>query len=481
MSARPKTRNVARRLVDPVRLVPFQVLRAVDEQDAYANLVLPRALREARLTGRDAAFATDLAYGTLRLRGTYDAIIAACTTRPLAEVDAAVLDALRLGVHQLLSMRVPAHAGVDVMVNLVRSEIGQGAAGFANAVLRSVTEHDLAEWVDLVAPDRAAEPDGYLAIAQSHPIWIVRALRDALVGAGRPAGELPDLLAANNLAPSVSAVALPGLISVESLIAAGAQPGTLSPLAVRLTGSPGAFGAVRDGRARVQDEGSQLVALALASATLHGPDGGRWLDLCAGPGGKAALLGATVAERVAEGTLPADARLEAVESASHRADLVRVSVSGVEHKRPGTVAIRVADGRDVGQETPGGYDRVLLDAPCTGLGALRRRPEARWRRTPADLAALATLQRALLASALDAVRPGGVVGYVTCSPHRGETKFVVDDVIKRRTDIERLDAAAVVSAVTGGSIAEPGTGPDVQLWPHVHGTDAMYLALLRRA
>jgi 16S rRNA (cytosine967-C5)-methyltransferase len=230
----------------------------------------------------------------------------------------------------------------------------------------------------------------------------------------------------------------------------------------------------------VQDEGSQLVALALASAAVTGPDGGSWLDLCAGPGGKAALLGAVLAERSGAGALPPEARLDAVESAPHRAELVRSSVAGVERARPGSVSVQVGDGREVGTEAPGRYDRVLVDAPCTGLGALRRRPEARWRRTTADLAALAPLQRALLASALDAVRPGGVVAYVTCSPHRAETRFVVDDVLRRRTDVERLDAVSVVSAAGGGLVRDLGDGPDVQLWPHIHGTDAMYLALLRK-
>jgi 16S rRNA (cytosine967-C5)-methyltransferase len=149
--------------------------------------------------------------------------------------------------------------------------------------------------------------------------------------------------------------------------------------------------------------------------------------------------------------------------------------------------VRTGDGRTLGDEEPGAYDRVLVDAPCTGLGALRRRPEARWRRTPGDLPTLTSLQRELLGSALDAVRPGGVVAYVTCSPHLAETRFVVDDVLRRRDDAERLDAREVLrSAVVPGAELDLGAddggahGLDVQLWPHVHGTDAMHLTLLRR-
>jgi len=507
--ARAKTRNVARRETDPARRAAFATLGAVTADDAYANLVLPRLLREARLHGRDAAFATELTYGTLRGRGTYDAVLAACVDRPLADVDPPLLDALRLGAHQLLSMRVPAHAAVDATVDLVRAEVGQGAAGFANAVLRRVARQDLDAWLGEVAPDPAADPDGALAVRTSHPLWVVRALRDALRFAGRDIGELDRLLSADNARPPVTLAALPGLADAAELRASasaaavadtpddvpGAAPDAggaprdapaVSPLAVRIHGIPTDVAAVGQGRARVQDEGSQLVTLALAAAPLlggadgHGADGGRWLDLCAGPGGKAAVLAALLGVRRDAGQVPAGAVLVANEVSAHRADLVDVSVSGVLHRWPDLVDVRSADGRDVGGYEPDAYDRVLVDAPCTGLGALRRRPEARWRRTPADLVTLGTLQRELLGSALAAARPGGVVGYVTCSPHPAETGLVVDDVLRGRDDVERLDARAALVAATDGRAHDLGAGPDVQLWPHVHGTDAMFLALLRR-
>ena len=484
--AQAKTRNVARREVDPARVVAWRTLRAVDEQDAYANLELGEQLRRAGLTGRDAALATELTYGALRGRARYDAVVAACIDRPLADVDAAVLDALRLGAHQLLATRVPPHAAVAATVDLVRAEIGQGAAGFANAVLRRVAEADLAAWLARVAPDAATDADGHLAVTASHPVWIVRALRDALVIAGRPAAELTALLDADNARPVVALVTLPGLAEPAELTAVGARAGALSPRAVAVTGAPGDLAAVREGRARVQDEGSQLVALAFAAAPLEGPDTGQWLDLCAGPGGKSALLGAVLAARRAAGDLPAGACLVANESALHRVGLVKGSVAAVVAASPGSVDVRVGDGRETGGGEPGRYDRVLVDAPCTGLGALRRRPEARWRRQPADLAGLGPLQRDLLTSALDAVRPGGVVAYVTCSPHPAETRMVVSDVLKKRPDVERLDARAALAEIAAGPVADGldadtlGAGPDAQLWPHLHGCDAMYLALLRR-
>ena len=253
---------------------------------------------------------------------------------------------------------------------------------------------------------------------------------------------------------------------------------------MRLTGAPDGVAAVREGRARIQDEGSQLVALALAAAPLDGPDRGAWLDLCAGPGGMAAVLSALRGQRRVAGELPDGARLVAVEAAEHRLALVRDATVAVRGRAADAVELRSGDGRQVGAEEPDRYDRVLVDVPCTGLGALRRRPEARWRRVPSDLAALAPVQRGLLVSALDAVRPGGVVGYVTCSPHPAETRLVVDDVLRRRSDVERLDARPVVAGVlrrdADGTGTDLGPGPDVQLWPHRHGTDAMFLALLRR-
>jgi 16S rRNA (cytosine967-C5)-methyltransferase len=462
---------------DQARGAAFDALRAVAESDAYANLVLPPLLRERGVTGRDAGFATELAYGALRLRGRYDAVLAHASSRPLDQVDGPVLDVLRLGAHQLLGMRVPSHAAVSETVALARERVGAGAAQFVNAVLRRVSERTPEEWLTVIGD--AADPDGSDAVArlaavESHPAWVVRSLREALVGSGRPADELPALLAADNAPPRVTLVARPGLVEPAELAEQGeVAPAGLVPTALVLrSGDPGALTAVREGRAGVQDEGSQLVTLALVEAPLDGPDE-RWLDLCAGPGGKAALLGALAAGR--------GARLVANEVQPHRARLVSQSLRAV--PASAVEEVRTGDGREVGRVEPGSYDRVLLDAPCTGLGALRRRPESRWRRTPADLATLSALQRELLASAFAAVRPGGVVGYVTCSPHLAETQLVVHDAVRAAqragTSVEVLDATPVVAGVAPSW--EPVAGRrDVQLWPHVHGTDAMHLTLLRR-
>jgi len=431
-------------------------MRAVDERDAYANLLMPALLRERRLSGRDAGLATELAYGTLRGLGTYDEVIAACSDRAPEDVDPPLLDAVRLGVHQLLRTRVPPHAAVGTTVDLVRLRVGIGASKYANAVLRKVSTRSLEQWIPIVAPDPADDPVGHLAVAHSHPRWIVDALRDAV---GGDFDETAALLAADNERPKVTLVARPGRSSVAELLDAGAEPARYSPYGAYLTeGDPGAVLAVAESRAAVQDEASQLVALALTRVPLEGSDS-RWLDLCAGPGGKAGLLDAIATEK-------GEARLLAAELQYHRARLVWQTT------RQATVI--TADGTAPAWR-PGVFDRVMLDAPCTGLGALRRRPEARWRRDPRSLPELGRIQRALLDSAIDAVRPGGVVAYVTCSPHLAETVAVVGDVLRRRDDVEALDARDSLPEVEG-----LGEGPYARFWPHRHGTDAMFLALLRR-
>ncbi len=460
------------RRADPARDAAYLVLRAVAD-GAYANLELPQALRRARLSGRDAAFATELAYGTLRGQGRYDAVIDLAAARPGAAVDPPVRDVLRLGVHQLLAMRVPDHAAVSATVALARDHVGAGAGGFVNAVLRRVSERTAEQWDEAVV-EGVGDKTEALAITSSHPAWVIRALRAALLGHGAATAatvdeELTALLAAHNLAAPVVLVARPGLVDDQEMESA-ADPDPTAPTAwVLRGGDPGALPAVRDHRAAAQDAGSQLVALALAAAPLDGPDE-QWLDLCAGPGGKAALLAALAAQR--------GAALVAQEVSEHRARLVRQALSPIV-RAGGRVEVRQGDGRLVGEQEPRAYDRVLVDAPCTGLGALRRRPEARWRRRPEDLATLGPLQRELLTSALAATRHGGLVAYATCSPHLAETEFVVSDVLKRHPDVEILDIRPLLLDRSGQPLADLGPGPWAQLWPHRHGTDGMFVALLR--
>jgi 16S rRNA (cytosine967-C5)-methyltransferase len=510
-SGRPRT--------DPARRAAYDVLRAVDERDAYANLLLPALLSERGLTGRDAAFATELTYGTLRGRGTYDAILAACSDRD--DLDPPVRDVLRLGAHQLLATRVGRHAAVSTSVDLAKDVCGPRPAGFVNAVLRRVATRDLDEWIQIAAPDASRDPSGYLAVRYSHPRWIVDAFRDAL-GPAAPA-ELEDALAAGNVRPAVVLALSPAGTSAPQSAGAGpddappaaARPDSARPDSVRPDGertrwSPYGFrlaggdpAALVAAGAAVQDEASQLAALALSRVDLApaapadpgpapGPGGGRaagqdrlWLDLCAGPGGKARLLAGLAATR--------GARLIASDVHPHRARRVRDALDRAGGPGPGDpgsggpglddpgldgpgYGVIAADGRRV-PWAPGTFDRVLADVPCSGLGSLRRRPEARWRKTPADVTELGVLQRQLLGAAIDSARPGGVVAYVTCSPHLAETRDVVTDVVRARDDVTILDAPAVLPEVPGLRALDSRFA---QFWPHRHGTDAIFLSLLRR-
>jgi 16S rRNA (cytosine967-C5)-methyltransferase len=463
------------------------VLRAVSGRGAYANLALPAELRRRRVVGREAAWATELTYGTLRGRGTYDAILATCVDRPLDALDPPVLDLLRLGTHQLLATRVPDHAAVSTTVALTRQELGPGPARLVNAVLRRVARDDLDGWLDRLVPPDVADPDVALAVRTSHPVWVVRALREALRADGRSDTQLPDLLTADNEPAQVTLAVRPGRGSVDAVhdeaaaLGMGTTRGRWSPWAVRLThGDPGRLPSVQAGRAGVQDEGSQLVAGILASAPLSGSDT-RWVDLAAGPGGKAALLAGLGGCQCHRGASQADSpvTLTAVEINPGRARLVRETLTG----SPVPWEVVVADARTVAADVAAGrvapYDRVLLDAPCTGLGALRRRPEARWRRQPADVAALSAQQRGLLRAAVDATRPGGLIAYTTCSPHLAETRTVVDELLAERGDLALVDAVPVLARLAPD--LPVGPGPFVQLWPDLHGTDAMFLALLRRS
>lgn len=452
--------------VQPARRVAYETLRAVHDSDAYANLLLPRSIGRAGLGEADAALATELAYGTLRRQGTYDAVIAVAADRDPARIDPAVLDALRLGAHQILSTRVASHAAVNESVELVRLHAGRGATGFANAVLRRIARDTPGEWMSLL-DERARSDDERLGLRHAHPVWVLRALRRALAAEGR-GDELDALLEADNRAPAVTFAALP----VLGTHPVDAAPTAFSPLGFRLGGGdPEQVIAASGGAVRVQDEGSQLAALALTRFAPVRP-GERWLDLCAGPGGKTAVL---AAEALAGG-----AALEANEPVPARAALVRDSIASV----PLEVPVSEEDGRTRTANGPGEYDRILVDAPCTGLGALRRRPEARWRKQPSDVPELATLQAQLLDAAIGALAPGGVVAYVTCSPHLAETAAIVADARRRwGSGIEELDARSVLQGLAQHPLDLPapadGSGR-AQLWPHRHGTDAMSISLLRR-
>ena len=438
---------------------------AVDVDDAYANLALPAKIKEFGLSSNDAGLATELTYGTLRMQGFYDRVIANAAARDIDTIDLVVLNILRMGVHQLLKMRVAQHAAVDESVNLAEHMASLGAVGFVNAVLRRTSRHDLEDWQAFITKD-ISNADERLAALYSHPVWIVRALKQSLEAEGR-VDELEILLASDNVNPRVTLVELPGFVDTNDDVEG--EPTRYSPLGMSLNagGDPTRFARVREGVVRVQDEGSQLAALVLSRYHDITP-GEKWLDMCAGPGGKAALL-------AAEATL-GGAILSANEVIPARADLVRKALAILPD-----VNVVTGDGVDIGLVQPNTFDRILLDAPCTGLGALRRRPEARWRKSPKDVGDLTALQAQLLTSALQALKPGGVLAYVTCSPHLAETRAIVEGALRKNQNVSELDARSVLSEVAMESMDIAGDSLSVQLWPHRHGTDAMFISLLTKS
>jgi 16S rRNA (cytosine967-C5)-methyltransferase len=452
------------RRIAPARRVAYGVLRAVHADDAYANLLLPRRIAEAGLSAVDAGFATELTYGALRAQGLLDRVVELAAGRPLRRIDPEVLDALRLGAQQLLGMRVAPHAAVAESVALVGAAGKRSATGFANAVLRAIARDDPETWRARAVEGLAG--DARLSVETSHPVWVIDAFRRALDAEAR-SEELGELLAADNAPPRVALVALPGLADPAGL----GDPGRISPLAaLSAGGDPAALPAVAAGTARVQDEGSQLAALVLSRARPIA-SGERWLDMCAGPGGKAALL-------AAEARL-GGAALVANELVPARAGLVRRALAVLDGP-PGEGSAEVVEG-DAARfaAEPGGWDRILLDAPCTGLGALRRRPEARWRKSADDVATLVEVQTALLDAAVAALRPGGLLAYVTCSPHPAETLEVVAAALARHPRLRALDTPAVAAAIAVAPLGAPDRTA-VQLWPHRHGTDAMFIQLLTK-
>ena len=441
------------------RQAAWRLLRSVWREGSYANIVWPKILRESGLSESDRRYATELAYGTLRHTGTLVEMLRNASGKNPNSWQPEVSWVLQLGCYQLLYMRTASHAAVNETVSLARHVGFSRATGLVNAVLRKVSAKPLDEWLVALCQSSTSELE-CLAVAYAHPSWIVAELQQALAREGREA-EIEALLGAHNTPARVTAALLPGLASP------GAEEDLTpySPLGVFLSGDPGDDERVRAARARIQDEGSQLAALVAAQGVPMRP-GERILDACSGPGGKTAVL-AAVAHQVG-------AHVSALEIAPHRAELVTQAISALSDS--GTCDVQVGDATAL----TGEYDRILLDAPCSGLGALRRRPEARWVKKAEDLEQLHQLQQRLLDSCLGALAPGGVLTYVTCSPVVSETTEAIMTALQRHPDVTALDTAPLLDRVSRRPIPDAAVGTAVQLWPHRHQTDAMFIQVLRK-
>lgn len=538
-------------------LIAYNLLCKIRENDAYSNLLVPASLKAGNFSAQEKGFITDCVYGTLRWQGFADAVISAACKRDKSKISADVLDILRLGTYRTLFTSEKTHAVVNSSVEIAKKRTGRGSAGFVNAVMRKIALRSRKEWESLLTSRIAKNcTDKRLAVRASHPEWIVEELRKSYEKAGydwekirktREKSELGQvsadssgksvaggsvadetvaadmtsadpisadpiaaMLEADNAAPSVTLCARPGLAEPDEILEnmpknVLCERGKYSPYALKIKkGGVNAIEAVKKGLAGVEDEGSQIAALALVNAPvevlvnvpvnapievsekaagisikaakIEASESSKalkifekWLDMCAGPGGKTALLGACAAQR--------NATLTANEPSEHRAKLVRENCSALP---AGTLEkVYERDGRELGRMFPETFDRILVDAPCSGLGSLRRRAEARWRKNRSDIKQLAEIQRGLLLSAAGAVRKGGVIAYVTCSPALAETREIVDYALSERSDLQRLDAAAVIRGFAP-DIPLPDSGGDVQLFEHIHDTDQMFVALLRK-
>ena len=443
------------------RRVALEVLQRIESADSYANLLLPQLVKRNRLDTRDAALAQELAFGSIRRKSTLEAIVLHAAGRNPGDIDFETMHVLVLGAYQLLLTRVATHAAINESVEQAKTVAHGKSSGLVNAVLRKVMSKSWDEWLSTLEQNAPTEISK-LSIRYSHPEWIITALKLALSADGR-ADELPALLEADNEAPVVNLAAIPGLATTHDTALLDQHPS--SPIGYVMHGGlPGALDAVADGRMRVQDAGSQLVALAVSDIEKPKP-GDKWLDLCAGPGGKSVVLAAEARQ--------ASVELICNEPSPHRAKLVRqaLSDSGFENR------VTQNDGRDI----TGKFSRILIDAPCTGLGALRRRPEARWRKSPADVKQLNQLQLELVRSAWDALEPGGYLFYSTCSPHPSETIGIIEKSLRDLGPSAQLvDATALLQRISPTLRLTEGR-KTIQLWPHRDDTDAMFLAIIRKS
>jgi 16S rRNA (cytosine967-C5)-methyltransferase len=444
---KPIRKNFSSPKPDAPRLLAYDVLHEVNRNGGYSNLLLPKILSKSQMDERDKGFVTELVYGTLRMQGRHDWILAQASDRPWEEVNPALVDV----AHQLFEMRVPTHAAVSATVELGRKVLGESKASFLNAILRKVSQKSLDEYVSEI--ELIKDDFERLSILYSHPQWIISAYLDQLGNLD----EVRELLSANNLAPRPTLVSWPGLSTQDDLVDVGATATYFSPYGAIFDGSPASLDLIVQRKAGVQDEGSQLVA-HIFSQVAEGQDA--WLDLCAGPGGKAALLSAVAKSKNIE--------FSANEISEVRAKLVRQVVQGAD-----VTTIDARELSSLGRQ----YGAILADVPCTGLGALRRRPEVRWRRTVADLKSLVILQAEIIDSAIACLTPGGLLGYATCSPHLSETRIAVSEALKRHPNMELVDLTSFIHPELRTSAVDRGS---LTLWTHRHNTDAMFLSVLRK-
>ncbi|HVP29055.1 MAG TPA: 16S rRNA (cytosine(967)-C(5))-methyltransferase RsmB [Myxococcota bacterium] len=443
------------------RLLALRVLLRVERTRAYADLALHAALSQSSLVGADRALVTELVYGTLRWRGRLDFLLAKVLDRELEKLEPTVVAALRLGAYQIVfSERIPASAAVDESVRCVHALGAERAGGLVNAVLRRFAS----EFQRIPLPTLEEDPLAHLTHALSLPGWVAEALLEQFgaeeaAAIGKALTDVPPrTVRANPLRGSRDAL----LADLRERFP-NAEACRLAPLGIQLgrRGDPGRDPAFLDGRCTVQDEAAQLVVELLAPEP-----GERVLDACAAPGAKATAI----AERIG-----VDGQVLALDRHARRLGLLRRDARrlGLENV---TTQVRDASASLDDLVAERGFDRVLVDAPCSGLGVLRRNPDARWRVLPGDVAKLARTQRAILSQAASCLRPGGTLVYSTCTLLREENEAVIESFLSERPEFRLVPAAELPGVV------QPVVTPEgfLRCLPNRHDTDGFFAARLER-
>ncbi|MDR7483026.1 MAG: 16S rRNA (cytosine(967)-C(5))-methyltransferase RsmB [Armatimonadota bacterium] len=444
----------------PAREAAFTVLLRTEAAGAFATVLLFRTLQRSRLAAADRALATTLVLGVLRHRGRLDWALAAFLRRPLHDLPPAIRTILRLGAYQVLDLtRIPAAVAVDEAVALARRHGHPGTAGLVNAVLRRLSADGSPP-----PPDPAADPAGHLAVVHSQPRWLVERwlarwdAADVTALAAACTRPAPSVVRANTLVATPEEVRL-ALAARGVPVAAG-----LLPEALRVRGALTArLPLYARGLFAMQDEGAMVVARALAPTA-----GSVVIDACAAPGGKTSHLAALM--RNTGRLVACDVHPGKLAALAHRCATMGASNVEAHH----------LDARSLGRAFPRQADAVLVDAPCTGLGVVRRRPDVKWRVAAGDLARCAALQREILAGAAGAVRSGGVLVYSVCSLEPEEGPDVVRAFLGRHPEFRFDSLPATVPRTVNGWPLEGAEAGEVLLLPHRHDTDGFYVARLAR-
>lgn len=433
----------------------LRVLTEVFEQGAYSNLALKAALQT--MDARDAALVKQLVFGTVTYRQSLDYLLGRWLTRPLATLDAQVRNVLRLGLYQIIYLGTPDHAAVSESVNLARAVSHQGAAGLVNAILRrAVRERERLPW------PKTDDPVHDLAIRHSFPVWMVQRWVQRLGQTGTEAFCL-----AQNQAPAVELRVnslqsnVPKLLQTLAAQGVEVKPHPLIPTSVQVSGaSLPNLPALAAGDCTVQGAASTLVGLVV------GPQPGELVyDLCAAPGGKAIHLAELMAD---------EGQVVAVDSHPGRLRLIAEAASRMQVRSVQSVA---ADARTLSPAEWRLADRVLVDAPCSGMGVIRRKPDIRWHRTEEDILELQALQLEILAAAASVVRPGGILVYSVCSTEPEETEAVVHQFLSRHPQFSPADWPEDLQTTFPGRILQGR----LTTYPHLDDLDGFYICRFQRA